>query len=262
LSALWRAQPSVEEVRAETSAARIALVRVDAGLRAAVPPDELPSAERVLTVPWCELGRGSWAPEALVADGARPFAALVLRGVVTCEITLAGRSSAQLLGPGDLLRPWRSVDTSVPCASAWRAAGGAAVALLDDRFLLAARRWPRLAAVVYERLSEQVEIGAVRAAIVALPRVEQRVVALFWHLADRWGVVRPEGVIVRLALTHELIGRLVGAQRPTVSLALHTLAEQGFLRRDDADGWILRSDSGAMLASIADSRFRNGSTPR
>jgi CRP-like cAMP-binding protein len=185
----------------------------------------------------------------VAVGGAHPFAALLLDGVVTYEIKLAGRRSAQLLGPGDLFRPWSSTEASLRYASSWSAAGDAAIALLDDHFLVAARRWPRLAAVVYDRLADQLEVGAVRAAIVALPRVEQRVLALFWQLADRWGIVRPEGVVVRLALTHEVIGRLVGAQRPTISLALHTLAEQELLSRDDAGAWSLSRESLTILAA-------------
>jgi DNA-binding IclR family transcriptional regulator len=54
-------------------------------------------------------------------------------------------------------------------------------------------------------------------------------------------------VVVRLQLTHELIGRLIGARRPTVSLALHALAEEGILERRDADSWRLAHDSSLMI---------------
>jgi CRP/FNR family cyclic AMP-dependent transcriptional regulator len=223
------------------------LLRVDAALREAVPPDERRFADRVLVVPRRDLPDGQWSPDTLLGDSARPFAALVLRGLVTHDVILAGRSSANLLGPGDLFRPWRSADTSLPCDARWTATGGAAIALLDERFTAAARRWPGLSAVVYERLAGQLDDAAVRAAIVALPRVEERILALFWQLADRWGVVRPDCVLVRLALTHALIGQLVGARRPTVSLALQALTEEGLLRREAADAWLLHHDSCATL---------------
>ncbi len=253
MSALWSAPP-LDEPWAERS--RVSLLRVDPALRAAVAPEDVALAEQALMAPCLRLPRGRWAPEMLAAAGKHPFAALLLDGVVTYEITLAGRRSAQLLGPGDLLRPWASIEASLRYSSSWSAAGDAAIAVLDDHFLVAARRWPRLATVVYDRLADQMEVGAVRAAIVALPRVEQRVLALFWQLADRWGVVRPEGVVVRLALTHEVIGRLVGAQRPTISLALHTLAEQDLLCRDGAGAWTLARDSLAVLAG--DGRIAGG----
>jgi CRP/FNR family cyclic AMP-dependent transcriptional regulator len=254
VSVLAARPPAVADIEADGPRSSVALLHVDAALRAAVPRDELRFAERVLVVPYRELGPGPWSPERLVGDTARPVAALLLGGLVTHEVMLAGRRNANLLGPGDLFRPWRSVDTSLPCDERWTASGDAAIAVLDERFMAAARRWPGLSAVVYERLAEQLEAAAVRAAIVGLPRVEERVLALFWRLADRWGVVRPDGVVVELALTHALIGHLVGAQRPTVSLALQTLAEGGLLRRAQNGAWTLAHDSAATLASDAPRR--------
>jgi CRP/FNR family cyclic AMP-dependent transcriptional regulator len=241
-------EPGYDGASTSASPARtVSLLRVDAELRDAVPPGERRFAERVLIAPRRTLDGGAWASEMLAGDIARPVAALLLRGVVTHEVVLAGRCNAHLLGPGDLFRPWRSVGTSLPASARWTATGGAEVAVLDERFLLATRRWPMLSAQIYERLAEQVELAAHRAAILGLPRVEDRVLALFWQLADRWGVVRPDGVVVRLSLTHALIGHLVGAQRPTVSLALLRLAREGLLRRTDGAGWLLAHDSLTIL---------------
>jgi hypothetical protein len=226
----------------------VALLRVDARLRDAVPADELRVAERVLIVPRRSLPDGPLSPDTLVGDSARPFAALLLRGLVTHEVMLAGRCSANLLGAGDVFRPWHCADTPLPCDERWTATDGAAIAVLDERFVATARRWPGLSAVVYERLAEQLEVAAVREAIAGLPRVEQRVLALFWQLADRWGIVRADGIAIELSLTHALIGHLVGAQRPTVSLALQALAEAGFVHRAESGTWILAQDSLATLA--------------
>jgi Crp-like helix-turn-helix domain len=55
--------------------------------------------------------------------------------------------------------------------------------------------------------------------------------ALFWHLAERWGRVSGNGVLVPLALTHRILGQLVGARRPTVSTALRELANREQLIR-------------------------------
>jgi CRP/FNR family transcriptional regulator, cyclic AMP receptor protein len=258
VSALPAAASAVTSTAATGSRSTIALLSVDHGLREAVPAAELQLAERVLIVPRWELEQGPWSPETLVDEGARPFAALLLRGLVSHEIVLAGRRSANLLGPGDLFRPWRGVDTALPCTSSWTAAPGATIAVLDARFVTATRRWAGLAAVVHERLAEQLDVATVRAAIVGLPRVEERVLALFWQLADRWGVVRPEGVVVQLPLTHALIGQLVGAQRPTVSLALQSLADDGLLLRGDIGAWTLDHESRATLAPREESRFGRG----
>jgi hypothetical protein len=69
-----------------------------------------------------------------------------------------------------------------------------------------------------------------------------------WHLAERWGRMTPAGVSVPLGLTHETIGRLVGARRPTVSLALKQLAASGTITRREDGAWLLEDDSARALA--------------
>ena len=74
--------------------------------------------------------------------------------------------------------------------------------------------------------------------ICQLPRVDQRVLAILWLLAESWGHVTPGGVRLPLALTHETLGALIGARRPTVTLALRKLSEKGSIVRQDS-GWLL-----------------------
>ena len=202
-----------------------------------------------MLVPSYELGPGRWPTETLRADG-DALAALVVRGVGTREITIAGRRSAELLGPGDVFHPWSSSNPVVPSTSRWASGSRAVIAVLDGRFVAAARRWPGLFGVIHERLADQLDRGTARAAIMALPRVEQRVLGVFWLLAERWGKVRPDGVTLELGLTHELIGQLIGAQRPTVSLALQALAHDGLLARTARGAWLLDHDSRAMLPDV------------
>jgi CRP/FNR family cyclic AMP-dependent transcriptional regulator len=231
----------------------VALLHVDAGLRAAVPADERAVAERVAIAPCRAVAPGPWSPQSLDADG-DAFGALLIRGLVTHETTIAHRRSAELFGPGDLLRPWPGFDSAVPATSRWASDdAGALVAVLDRRFLAAARRWPALFVVLHDRLAEQLDRATARAAIMALPRVEQRVLALFWQLADRWGTVRPEGIVIELGLTHELIGQLIGARRPTVSLALQPLTNDGLLQRTSTGCWLLAHDSLEALPEIGPS---------
>ena len=46
-----------------------------------------------------------------------------------------------------------------------------------------------------------------------------------------------------LPLTHATMARLVGAQRPSVTSALRTLEDRGFLARPSAGpGWVLLGD--------------------
>jgi CRP/FNR family cyclic AMP-dependent transcriptional regulator len=49
-------------------------------------------------------------------------------------------------------------------------------------------------------------------AIVDQAHVDVRLRMLLWHLADRWGRVRPDRVIVSLPLTHTVLADLVAAR--------------------------------------------------
>jgi DNA-binding FadR family transcriptional regulator len=83
-------------------------------------------------------------------------------------------------------------------------------------------------------------------AISQLNRVDRRLLALFWHLAERWGRVSRDGIAVPLVLSHRLIGELVGARRPTVSTALAELAREGELIRREDGTWLLTGEPVAV----------------
>jgi hypothetical protein len=103
-------------------------------------------------------------------------------------------------------------------------------------------RYPEVGAVIVDRLSERTHRLSISQAISQLNRVDQRLLALFWHLSERWGRVSRDGIVVPLALSHRLIGELVGARRPTVSTALAELARAGRLVRRDDGTWLLTGE--------------------
>ena len=214
-----------------------------------VPEDQLAAARRHTVAPVFTLPAGPWSPGDLRSDDAvtGPFAVLVLDGLIARDVVLADRVATQLVGAGDVIPLGEWDDGSPPAATAWRVAAGAEVAVLDGRFLAAAQRWPWLTARVVERAMRWADRAATLQAITQLGRVDLRLVALLWHLADRWGHMTSEGVVLPLRLTHETLGRLVGAQRPTVTLALRDLREHGTLTRRGA-GWLLAADSRELLA--------------
>src|SRR3954463_6050467 len=115
--ALW-GQPEDDGALAANRRSRVALLQVDAGLRAAIPELERPLAERAVLVPCHELGPGQWRTGELGEDGdAPPF--LAARGLGPRQIPTAGRPGAELRGPGDVSRPWASADPVIPAESRW-----------------------------------------------------------------------------------------------------------------------------------------------
>jgi hypothetical protein len=170
---------------------------------------------------------------------------LVLSGLLAREVHVADRTSTELLGPGDLLRPWDlDPDDPVPWTVVWRVLGPAELALLDAFFADRIRPWPQINDDLMGCAIRRAQSIGVQRAISCHPRVDMRVAMLLWHLAGRWGKVqRDGGVRLGLPLTHRLIGELIGAERPSVSHAVRRLAEGGEIVRED-DGWHLYGTPG------------------
>lgn len=172
---------------------------------------------------------------ALAEAGA--FGALVLEGMFLQSLTLGEHTAMRLLGPGDVIS--RGATRSMLLADApVRAAASSKVAMLGNEVLLAARRWPRIVAGLHVRMAEQSERQAAHLVICQLPRVEERLLAFLWLLAESWGQVTASGTVLPLSLTHDALGALIGARRPTVTLALGELSERGAIVRQDR-GWLL-----------------------
>jgi CRP/FNR family transcriptional regulator, cyclic AMP receptor protein len=101
------------------------------------------------------------------------------------------------------------------------------------------RRWPRLADFLHDRLGRQTHRSSMHLAMLHEPRAEDRVIALFADLAERFGHVTADGILIDLPLSHEIIGRLIGSRRPTVTIALQQLAADGVLERLEDNRWKL-----------------------
>jgi Crp-like helix-turn-helix domain len=100
-------------------------------------------------------------------------------------------------------------------------------------------RYPEVVVAVVDRVNERGLRLAVTQAISQLNRVDRRLLALFWHLAERWGRMTGEGVALPMTLSHRMLGQLIGARRPTVSTALGDLAKRGELKRRQDGTWLL-----------------------
>ena len=198
---------------------------------------------------------GPWDPIHKYEESPAGLGLLVIDGMLARDLRIGGRACAELLGPGDLLRPWDyddGLDATLQSASAWTVLEPARIALLDERFARMACRWPQLVAGLLSRSMRRSRWMAILLAISNLTRVDERIEALMWHLADRWGHVTRAGVVVPVPLTHELIGKLVGAHRPSVTSALGELQRSGVLTREESH-WLLHGQPPERL------RLDNGS---
>src|SRR4051794_15436473 len=226
------------------AAAGRALLELDPELGQLLPPDRREAAEREIRVRVTTFSVGEWEGGRLADADPSHLGLLVVDGVLAREVVLGDTVSTELLGPGDVVRPWHieGPPELLPVAIRWNALSSVRLGLIDRRAAALLGRYPEISAVIVDRLSERAQRLAVTQAISQLNRVDRRLVALFWHLAERWGRVAREGIAVPLVLSHRLIGELVGARRPTVSTALGELAREGQLMRREDGTWLLTGE--------------------
>jgi len=238
----------MEAVQGPAAARTIRLLDYDPELGSTLRPERRVEARESALATLLELPRGACSSAELAGGREPPYGVLLLDGLVNRTVVLDDVVSAQLLGRGDLVRTASSGEELLLKTSVrWTVLEPLALAVLDERFLLTVRRWPELVAALFERLAAQEERREIHRALSQLPRVEDRVHALLWLLAERWGRVGAQGVILGLHLTHELIGQLVGAKRPTISLALKELEARDSVHRRP-DGWLLTQPWSAVPA--------------
>jgi CRP-like cAMP-binding protein len=223
---------------------RTDLVRVfdeDPDLLAGLDPQATDLLRRRAVVPKLWIEPGPWEPPGAGDDLCGCFGLLVLEGLMIRSLHLDGRECPELVGAGDLLRPWTGDEVygSIESHVTWTAIERTTVAVLDDRFAAAVSRWPTIVCELLARAVQRSRTLAFHLAIVHVRHAETRLHMLLWHLADRWGRVTPDGVHVPLALTHERLAHLVCMRRPTASTALQRLVRAGELQRRPDGSWLL-----------------------
>lgn len=229
----------------------INVLREDSELAEAIPADRREQAIDDCTARELMLQPGSWSPGETteLQDG---VGLLVLNGLMIRHVGLDGRYGAELLGEGDILRPWQEERTTslLPLTSGWTVVGPTRAAVLDERFAQHFGRYPGLASRLLARGIDRSRHLAVQLAIVNQSRIDIRLHMLFWQLASRWGRVRSDGTTVPLRLTHSVLAELVAARRPTVTTALSDLSRRRLVRFVD-DVWLLTGQPPGELADAA-----------
>jgi CRP-like cAMP-binding protein len=186
---------------------------------------------------------GEWRPGTRLPAPAGGFGLLVLDGLLALRTRLGGRSAIELITGGDLLASAQRDDllASMRSVERWAILEPCRIAVLDADFAARVSPFPSIASALVARALRRSRSLATNMAIVAQPKVEVRLHMLLWHLADRFGTVRRDGVLVTLRLTQSVLAELVAARRPTVSAALGTLVRDGRLTRMQG-GWLLHGE--------------------
>jgi CRP-like cAMP-binding protein len=238
------------------SETRSAILLEDPELEEHLSPERRLAARRDCIARVINVRPGEWQVEHERLRMRFGIGLLVLDGLLTRRVGVEGRFGAELLGAGDLLRPWQreDADTLLPRAGSWAVLRACRMAVLDGGFTLRLARYPEVTSALFARAVSRSRHLAVNMAIVHQPRIDVRLHMLFWQLADRWGTVHPEGVRVPLRLTHGVLSELVAARRPTVSKALGELAAREMVTWE-GESWLLAAPPPAELGEVATIRL-------
>lgn len=231
--------------RAGTRAPVVCLLDVDPDFGRGIAPPEYEHARHAAMARLLTLEDRTWVPAELGGAGEAGWLGLVvIEGLLLRRVSAAHRAACELFGTGDVLRPWDRDSDYEPLAIDvdWQVLAPTRLAVLDGEFARRVARWPSIAAELLQRTSMRARQLSLTAAVSHLPRTHLRVLLIFWLLAERWGTVGPEGVLVRVPLTHQTLAMLAGSHRPTATIAVRTLARQRLLIRRGPDRWLITNE--------------------
>ena len=230
---------------------RAPLLELDPDLGRLLSPERREEAARGLFVSVQELYDGGRELAELTRSAPCHLGLIVLDGVVAREVVLGDTVSTELLGAGDVIRPWTMEEPAglLETTVLWSALSDVRLAVLGRRLAVQLCAYPELYAALIDRMNQRSARLATTQAISQMTKVDRRLLALFWHLAERWGRITATGVHVPLRISHRLLGQLIGARRPTISAAVGQLADSGELVRRPDSTWLLTGDPGALRSA-------------
>jgi CRP/FNR family cyclic AMP-dependent transcriptional regulator len=232
-------QSSLARPRSE----KVSVLTVDRELAARLEGARRDRAESLSVARALRRPAGLWDAAGDARHGREGLGLLVIEGTLVRRVGMGGRYGAELLGSGDLLQPAEhdGEGATLPFEATWRVLSPMRLAVLDLAWMARMAPFPEVFAEITRRVMARSRRVASLQAIAQHHRLDERLMLLFWELADRYGRVTPHGVRIDLPLTHELISHLVTAHRPSVSSALGRLEAGGRLRREDRS-WVVEGD--------------------
>src|SRR5215218_10113572 len=190
-----------------TDTGTVDLLDADPDLGRLMSAEQAEQARRHMRVRRHVVDAGQWEGERLRDAGPEHVGLLLLEGLMTRELVLSDNVSAELLGAGDLVRPWQAAgpERLVPYDIRWTALERTVLAILDRRFAAALTHYPQVNAMLIDRLTERSQRLSLMQSISQLNGVDRRLLTLFWHLAERAGRVTPAGVAVHVNFPHRVL---------------------------------------------------------
>ena len=214
----------------------------------AVPAERLDQARHALRARCILVRRGRWEAEAdaRFVDGGIGF--LVLEGALVRCVTAAHRTSGELLGPGDIVKP-TAWGEEPPFGTYWRSISDVRLAVLDGRFTRAASLVPETLPALIATATRRTGAVSRQLVIVQSQAVEQRILVTLRYLGERWGVMTRDGMVLPSFLSHGTLSLLLGARRPSVTSAMVRLQSRGIVERRADGRWLLPPEREPAVAA-------------
>lgn len=231
---------------------RMSVLEAEPSLGDGLDNRSMSTATRSAVASTSSLPRGRWQSEPWTFDVRGSLGLLLVEGMIARQLLVGEQEAVELLGPGDVLRPWAEVDreASHSLRESWIVPKQARLALLDRAFAVSIGPWPEISANIANRLAARIGWMAFFSAIQGMRRVDERLLAILWSYADRWGRVTLGGVMLQLDLTHRLLAGVIGARRPSVTTALKALEADGKLTRRKDHTWLLHGERPPPLTTL------------
>jgi hypothetical protein len=226
---------------AATAPSVISIVDADADLAELLDSADLERARHEALTRVRRLSPGEWDAAASLEHDAHHRGFLLVDGLLSRTVDVMGRRCVELIGPGDVMRPWQwdGEGSHVRAEVGWRVLEPTRLAVLDHRLVVRMVPWPQLGVELFNRGTRRAHHLAVALAITHHQRVDDRLMLTLWHLAERWGRVHTDGIVVPLPLGHQRLADLVGAHRQSVTTAMGELTRGGAVSRRDTGDWVL-----------------------
>ena len=227
----------------------ISIVDADPELAELLGDGDLQQARHEALTRVQRLSPGEWDVAGALEPDVHHRGFLVVDGLMSREVDVLGRRAVELVGPADVMRPWSwdEEGSHVHAEVGWTVLEPTRLAVLDHGLVARIVPWPQLGVELFNRGTRRAHHLAVALAIAHHPLVEDRLLLTLWHVAERWGRVTPEGIVVGLPLDHRRLAELVGAHRPTVTKAMGALADGGKVSRRDGGEWVLHGEPPEQL---------------
>ncbi len=232
----------------------VSILCEDPTLARQIPPEEALVASRRAVANVVSLPKGIFWPDERFPNEPGALGMLLLDGILLRAVAVTDRPTVEVIGPGELFRPFEAARTSDAMVSGevrWWALRPARVAVLDARFCRSISDYPGLIAELAGRLSRRPAASTLRLALAQEPRLSVRLHCMLWHLADRFGEAQDAGILLRVPLCHVLLSWLAGARRPAMSRAINELERAGHLVRNPDGTWWLGLEAPKGFGAVA-----------